>query len=472
MSAAEILAMDATALAAAIRAKEVSSLEATRASLEALETRGPRYLAVAGLDAERALAEAAARDAELATGRSRGPLHGVPMAHKDMFYRAGRPCECGTRLRKGWVPAVTAAALTRLDAAGAVDLGRLNMVEWALGLTGHNAITGTPRNPWNPDHITGGSSSGPVIAVAARLTFAALGSDTGGSIRYPAGSTNLVGLKPTYGRVSRWGAMPLSPSLDHVGPLTRTTADAALLLGALAGHDPNDATTSRRPVPDYAAGLGQGVRGVRIGVPATAWDVPIAADVQARLDAGLALLKQLGVELVEVPTPVFDEMNDLRRVVMMAEAAAIHRPWLASRRDAYNPTTLARLEPGLHIEAAAYLDALRARGPALERFVAETLDGVDCFFMPYAPSPVPGIVESDIGGRPDWTTFINQLGHFMGPANYLGVPAISIPAGFTGNGLPTAMQILARPFDEALLLRISAAVEAATGFSREAPPAG
>jgi aspartyl-tRNA(Asn)/glutamyl-tRNA(Gln) amidotransferase subunit A len=471
MSHSEILGLSVTALAAAIREKRISSREATRACLEALERDGPRLLAVAGLDPERALSEAAACDEELARGHLRGPLHGVPMAHKDMFYRAGRVCECGTRIRKGWVPEVTATALARLDAAGAIDLGRLNMVEWALGLTGHNAITGTPRNPWNPDHITGGSSSGPVASVAARLNFASLGSDTGGSIRYPAGSTNLVGLKPTYGRVSRHGAMPLSPSLDHVGALTRTSADAALLLRVLAGHDPSDATTSRREVPDYVAEIEDGIAGLRVAVPEGPWDVPLAPDVQARLEESLRLLERLGARPVRVRVPAFDAMNDLRRCVMMAEAAALHRPWLGTRREDYNPTTLARLEPGLHVAATAYLDALRARGTLLERFVAEVFADSQVLHMPYAPSPVPRIDESDIGQDPGWATFINRLGHFMGPANYLGLPAIAVPAGFTDNGLPTAVQLLARPFDEAVLLRVARAIERATGFDQLVPPA-
>ena len=471
MSEGEILGLSVTALAAAIRDKRVSAREATAASLAALERDGPGLLAVAALDGERALDAARVLDEEQAHGRLRGPLHGVPMAHKDMFYRAGRVCECGTRIRKGWVPEVTATALARLDAAGAIDLGRLNMVEWALGLTGHNAITGHPRNPWNRAHITGGSSSGAVASIAARLNFASLGSDTGGSIRYPAGNTNLVGLKPTYGRVSRFGAMPLSPSLDHVGALTRTSADAALLLGVLAGHDPGDATTSRRAVPDYVAELEAGVRGLRVAVPEGNWDVALAPDVAARLDWSLRLLERLGARLVRVELPAFEEMNDLRRAVMMAEAAALHRPWLETRRHDYNPTTLARLEPGLHIDAVAYLDALRARGPILERFVAEVFWGADVLHMPYAPSPVPRIDETEDAHDPGWVAFINRLGHFMGPGNYLGLPAIAVPAGFTDNGLPTAMQLLARPFDEAVLLRVAAAVERETGFDRLAPPA-
>jgi aspartyl-tRNA(Asn)/glutamyl-tRNA(Gln) amidotransferase subunit A len=469
VSAAEILGLSVVELARAIAAGRVSSREATLASLEALERHGPTYLAVAGLDAERALAEAEACDAERARGHSRGALHGVPMAHKDMFYRKGRVCECGTRIRKGWVADVTATALARLDAAGAVDTGRLNMVEWALGLTGHNAITGTPRNPWGLDHITGGSSSGPVASVAARLNYAALGSDTGGSIRFPAGCTHLVGLKPTYGRVSRAGAMPLSPSLDHVGPLTRTVEDAALLLRAIAGPDADDPTTSARAVPDYLAGLGDGIRGLRVAVP-RAHAVAIEGEVQALLDGSLEVLRRLGAAIVAIDLPSFAHMNPWRLQIMMGEAASIHRHWLETRRDDYNPTTLARMLPGLSLSAVDYLEALRRRGPTLDAFVGAVLRDADVLHLPVLPVPVPRIDESDIAAHADWAAYIGRLGWFMGPINYLGLPAIALPIGHTGNGLPSAMQLVGRPFDEPTLLRAAFAYERGTGFPRHAPP--
>ncbi len=469
MSAADVLQLSLTEAAAAIAGRRLSSVEATRASLEALESRGPAYLAVAGLDGERALAAAAACDAELAKGVSRGPLHGVPMAHKDMFYRQGRVCAHGTAVRRDWVSPSTATALARLDAAGAVDLGRLNMVEWALGLTGHNAITGTPRNPWNTAYITGGSSSGPVASVSARLTYGSLGSDTGGSIRFPAACTNLVGIKPTYGRVSRANAMPLSPSLDHVGPLTRTVADNALLLRALAGYDPLDPTTSRRPVPDYQAQLEGGMNGLRIAVPRRP-DIQLDAEIETLLDRALATLTGLGASAVPVDMPGFAPLNVWRRQLMQAEAASIHRPYLATHRSAYNPTTLARLEPGFAVAAVDYLDALRRRGPTLDHFVATVFADADMLLLPVMPTPVPRIDETEIDAHPDWVEMINRLGWFMGPINYLGLPALALPMGNTANGLPNGFQLVARPFDEATLFRAGAAFERETGFSRHAPP--
>ncbi|RMD65400.1 MAG: amidase, partial [Alphaproteobacteria bacterium] len=232
-----------------IVARQFSSLELTEACLARIARIGPALNCIAAIDPDAARHAARAADDELAAGRIRGPLHGVPLAHKDMFYRAGRRSACGSRILADFIPEVTAHVLTRLDAAGALDIAQLNMVEFALGTTGHNEITGTPRNPWNPAHIPGGSSSGSAVAVAARLVFAALGSDTGGSIRLPAACCGLIGLKPTYGRVSRFGVMPLSFTLDHIGPLARTVADAAWILQVIAGPDPADPTSSPQPVP-------------------------------------------------------------------------------------------------------------------------------------------------------------------------------------------------------------------------------
>jgi aspartyl-tRNA(Asn)/glutamyl-tRNA(Gln) amidotransferase subunit A len=464
----DIRNLSLTEAARAIRERAISSVEATRACLEALEQKGPAYLAIAGLDAERALDVAETCDAELQRRHLRGPLHGVPMAHKDMFYRVGRVCACGTRIRKGWVANTTATALARLDRAGAVDMGRLNMVEWALGLTGHNAITGTPRNPYNLDHITGGSSSGPVAAVSARLSYGSLGSDTGGSIRFPAGCTSLVGLKPTYGRVSRYGAMPLSFSLDHIGPLTRTVEDAALMLQAIAGRDADDPTTSLREVPNYLDSLGEGIRGLRVAVPRR-HEVEIDPEVQQLLDDSVATIRALGADIVPIDLPSMEHINHWRRLVMMAEAAAIHRNSLATRRDDFNPTTLARMEPGLSITAIDYLEGLRRRGPALEAFTDAVFAKADLLHLPVMAVPVPRIDESDIGSRPDWVEFINRLGWFMGPVNYLGLPAISLPMGFTANGLPNAMQLVGRSFDEPTILRAGFAYERETGFPRHAP---
>lgn len=356
-------------LARRFRAGEGTAVEATAAALEALGARGPALNALARLLPERAMAAAEAADRARAKGLEVGPLGGVPLAHKDMFHRAGELCEYGSTIFRGHRPADTATVLARLDAAGAVDVGRLNMVEFALGVTGHNAHTGHPRNPWDPARITGGSTSGGAAAVAAGLVPATLGSDTGGSIRVPAALCGLVGIKPTYGRVSRAGAMPLSFSLDHVGPLARSAEDCALVLRAIAGRDPADPTTSARPVPDYVAGLARGVAGVRVGqvVLDDGREGGVEPEIARICAEAVGAIKELGAAVAPVTLPDFAPLNTLRRILMLAEAAGIHRGLVAARGSEYNPQTTGRMAPGFALDASAYVQALMCRGPLLER---------------------------------------------------------------------------------------------------------
>lgn len=452
----------------AVERKDASSVELVQASLDAFEAHGATLNAVAALDGEQALKQAQASDNARARGDIAGPLHGVPMAHKDMFYRAGRVCASGTRLRADFVPDQTATVLKRLDQAGALDIGRLNMVEFALGLTGHNAITGHPRNPWNTDHLTGGSSSGPVASVAARLTYASLGSDTGGSIRVPAACTHLVGIKPTYGRVSRAAALPLSQSLDHIGPLTRTAEDAALLLEIIAGHDPGDPATSLRPVPRYRDALGGDLRGVRIGIARAPYEIAVSDDVAALLTQSERHLLALGAELIDIALPPLDDHNAMRRVIMLCESAARHRDFVETALDAYNETTMARMHAGFLVSAADYLRAMTWRTEAVRAFVEGVFADIDILHMPAMPDAVPRIDETDSGDE-RYVQVVNNLGHFICPFNFLGLPAISVPIGLTENGLPNAMQLVARPFAEARLLHAAHAYDQATGYSRQVP---
>src|SRR6478672_1680760 len=286
-------------IADAIAARRTTSVEATEACLARIEIWQPRVNAFLRLSRDKALAQAKAMDAELAAGKRRGPLHGVPMAHKDMYYRKGELSTGGSAIRKDWVAPVTATVLAKLDAAGVVELGFLNMAEFAAGPTGHNVHHGHCRNPWDQSRVTGGSSSGSGASVAARLVYGALGSDTGGSIRLPAAACGVVGMKATYGRVSRAGAVARSWSLDHVGPLTRTVRDNARMLGIVAGHDPDDSTTSERPVPDYEAALEGGVAGLKIGLALPAAEPEIGAAVQAAADT----LTRLGAKVSSAALP-------------------------------------------------------------------------------------------------------------------------------------------------------------------------
>jgi len=455
--------------AEAIAARRISSCELLDACQARIERLQPLLNCFIGLDAERARRMAEAADAALARGDAVGPLHGVPLAHKDMYYRAGRVSTCGSRIRRDFVPDHTATVLERLDAAGALDLGGLNMAEFAVGPTGHNIHWGHCRNPWNPDHVTGGSSSGSGSAVAGRLVFGALGSDTGGSVRLPASMCGLVGIKPTQARVSRYGIMGLSFSLDNVGPLTRTVRDGARLLRVIAGHDPRDPTSSRLPVPDYEAGLELGVKGVRIGVPTNYYYDDAADEVRALMRASLDRLASLGAEIVELAMPDHDQLSNLAGVVLTAEAATLHGAWLRERPQDINPQMRARIEPGLAVPATHYLRALHVRDQVLARFIDQVFKRCDVLHAPSLKVPVPTITETDVGDGPQMGRTIGSLTHCTRTINYLGLPSVSVPAGFTANGMPSGFQLIGRPFAEAQILRVAAAYEAAADWVTRAP---
>ena len=457
-----------TEVAQAIAQKRISSREATQSCLNRIAQWQTPLNAFMAIEAHEALAAADAADALLAKGTLRGALHGVPLAHKDMYYDAGKVVTCGSRIRRDFVATSTATALQRLKDAGTVRLGSLQMVEFAYGPTGHNTHYGAVHNPWGLDHITGGSSSGSGAAVAARLTFAALGSDTGGSIRMPAHFCGVTGLKTTVGRISRAGAMPLSQSLDTVGPLARTVADCALLLGLMAGADANDPTAVAGPLPDYMAATRESMKGLKIGVPTAFYVDDLDPEVARILDETMAVFKREGAEIVEVELPDQRQLTAACQLVLAVEAAAFHKRWLIERPQDYGPQVLMRLQNGLAIPGVSYLEALRWRGPALAAYLA-AVAGVDAVIAPVAPVAAPTIAESDVGNSPDAEAVIQRLTRFTRPINYLGLPSLSIPSGFTRSGLPVGMQLVGRSFDEAVLLRIGAAFQRATDFHEKLP---
>jgi aspartyl-tRNA(Asn)/glutamyl-tRNA(Gln) amidotransferase subunit A len=462
--------MSLVAVARAIATKEVSSHEVTRSCLHRIAQWQPRLNAFMAIEAEAALAAADAADAALAKGNARGPLHGVPLAHKDMYYDAGKVVTCGSLIRRDFVATTTSTALQRLKDAGTIRLGSLQMVEFAYGPTGHNAHYGAVRNPWNVDHITGGSSSGSGSAVAARLTFAALGSDTGGSIRMPAHFCGVTGLKTTVGRVSRAGAMPLSQSLDTVGPLAQSAEDCALLLRLMAGADPEDPTASALPVPDYMAATKGSMKGLRIGVPTAFYVDDLDGEVARVLDETIATLKKEGADIVKVELPDQRQLTSACQLVLAAEAAAFHKRWMIERPQDYGAQVLMRLQNGLAIPAVSYLEAMRWRGPALAAYLA-AIAGTDAVLVPVGPVPAPTIAESDVGNSPNAEAVIQRLTRFTRPVNYLGLPSLAIPCGFTRSGLPVGMQLIGRSFDEAMLLRIGAAFQRATDYHQRIPKA-
>jgi aspartyl-tRNA(Asn)/glutamyl-tRNA(Gln) amidotransferase subunit A len=460
--------MSLTAVAKAIAEKRVSSREATQSCLARIVRWQPHLNAFMAIEAEQALKAADVADTALAKGDRHGPLHGVPLAHKDMYYEAGKVVTCGSRIRRDFVATTTSTALQRLKDAGTIRLGSLQMSEFAYGPTGHNSHYGAVHNPFALDHITGGSSSGSGAAVAARLTFAALGSDTGGSIRMPAHFCGVTGLKTTVGRISRAGAMPLSQSLDTVGPLARTAEDCAVLLALMAGADPEDPTAVSVPVQDYAAATTQSIKGLSIGVPASFYVDDLDAEVAAALDATIAELKREGVNIVAVELPDQRQLAAASQLVLAVEAAAFHKRWMIERPQDYGAQVLMRLQNGLAIPAVNYLEAVRWRGVALAAHLA-AVKGVDAVIAPVSPVPAPTIAESDVGTAPDAEAVIQRLTRFTRPINYLGLPSLSIPSGFTRRGLPVGMQLVGRSFDEATLLRIGAAFQRATDFHERVP---
>src|SRR6267142_6250178 len=432
--------MSLTAVAKAIADKRVSSREVTQSCLDRIAQWQPKLNAFMAIEAEEALAAADAADAALAKGNAKGVLHGVPLAHKDMYYDKGKVVTCGSKIRKDFVATTTSTALQRLKDAGSIRHGSLQMVEFAYGPTGHNVHYGAVRNPWNVDHITGGSSSGSGSAVAARLTFAALGSDTGGSIRMPAHFCGVTGLKTTGGRVSRAGAMPLSQSLDTVGPLARTVEDCALLLGLMAGADPEDPTAVAGPVPDYMAAARGPIKGLKVGVPTAFYVDDLDPEVARILDETVAVLKREGAKIVQVELPDQRQLTAACQFVLTVEAAAFHKRWMIERPGDYGAQVLMRLQNGLAIPGVSYLEVMRWRGPALAAHLA-AVDGVDAVLAPVAPVAAPTIAESDVGTSPDAEAVIQRLTRFTRPVNYLGLPSLAIPAGFTAKSLPVAMQL-------------------------------
>ena len=456
-----------TEAAAAIRDRKVSSVELTRALLTRIERWQPVLNAFVRIETEEALAAAAAADAARSGGAKLGPLHGVPLAHKDMYYVAGKLAECGSKIRKGWIAPTTSTAIQRLQDAGAVRLGALHMAEFAYGPTGHNEHLGPARNAWDPLRVTGGSSSGSGTAVAARLTYAALGSDTGGSIRLPAHFCGVTGYKPTYGRVSRANAMPLSFSLDTVGPLALSAEDCALIGSVIAGADPLDPTTAGASAWDMTA-TQRTPKEVTIGVPSAFYVDDLESDVAAALDAAIETFRKLGARIVKVDLPDQTAVSAAALIVLAVEATCLHAPWLRERPGDYGAQIRARLQNGLAYSAVEYLEALRWRGPALAAHLAALCD-TDVILAPASRAVAPTIEETDVGGRPGAEAAIQAITRFMRPINYLGVPVVVVPAGQSKTGMPIGLQLIGRPFGDETAVALGRAFQSATDHHRRMP---
>ncbi|MBL6457729.1 amidase [Belnapia sp. T6] len=469
VAALDLAGLSMTEAADAFATGEVTATALVEACLARIAAHDGVVNSVIRLDREAALEAAAGADAARAAGQAPGPLAGVPMMHKDMYYRAGKVSSCGSRIRRDFRPTVTATVLERLDAAGAIDMGTLNMAEFAQNPTGHNAHFGHCHNPWSPEYCTGGSSSGSGAGVAARFFFAALGSDTGGSIRLPATICGVTGLKATQTRVPRFGAMPLSFSCDNVGPLVRTARDAARFLKVTAGHDPRDPTSAREAVPDYEAALTGDIRGLRIAVCETSFLDGAEAPVVAAFEAALAALRARGASVTRIAAPSMRAINAYTALVSRVEGAAIHANWMREAPGDYAIHLSSRLYGGYAFPAHLYVEALSRRGPLLRQFVAEALTGFDLVATPTLRTRVPTLAETDIDADPEnWSRFMAVSANTR-PFNYLGLPTISIPCGFDERGLPVGLQLAGRPFAEATVLRAADAFQRETDWHRRAP---
>jgi aspartyl-tRNA(Asn)/glutamyl-tRNA(Gln) amidotransferase subunit A len=443
--------------AQALRKRNVSSAELTEAALGRIAADNPKLNAFLTVLADSARAQAEAADAELARGMDRGPLHGIPIAVKDVFETRGVRTTCGSVLFKDNVPVRDAAVVERLAAAGVVLVGKTGMHELAYGITSNNPHFGTIRNPRDPDRIPGGSSGGSGAAVAANMVFMAMGSDTGGSIRIPASFCGTVGLKPTTGRVSRYGVMPLDFSLDHMGPLTRSARDAALTLQAIAGFDPRDETSSQVPVGDYLPSPKCSVRDIRIGLPQNFYFDRLDPDVDAAVRAMAAKAESLGARVIPVQVPDIAALNTVGRVILLAEASAVMEKYLA-KREHFGADVLALLDQGRLLAATDYINAQRLRR-RMQRDFAQLWLQVDCLFTPTTPTAAPGIGETTTQFGEHTEDIRLAATRLVRGINVLGLPAISMPCGSDRRGLPLGLQIIGRPFDEVLILRMAAALE-------------
>jgi aspartyl-tRNA(Asn)/glutamyl-tRNA(Gln) amidotransferase subunit A len=455
--------LSASELGRRIARRELSPVEVARAHLGRIARVDPKLNAYLTVTEDRALAEAAAAEREIAAGRSRGPLHGVPLALKDLFDTAGVRTTAGSRILAENVPARDAAVVERLSAAGLVLLGKTNLHEFAFGTTSDNPHYGPVRNPWDLERSPGGSSGGSGAALAAGLCAVALGTDTGGSIRIPAGACGVVGLKPTLGRVSRRGVTPLAWSFDTVGPMARTVEDAAVLVNAVAGPDAQDGWCDVRPAEDYTRDLERGAVGLRIGVPRDWFFEGVEPGIGAVVHEAIAVLEREGSRRVEVPLAGMADAHTAHHAILAAEAAAFHGAWLRERPDDYGGDVRRGLELGQLIPAVDYVNARRVQAIVQATF-RSALASADVLVTPCLPQPPPGVGEP-LSREP--AVAWNRL---LTPVNLAGFPALSLPCGFDGAGMPVGLQIVGRPFEEALVLRVARAYERATEWGTRRPP--
>jgi len=468
MNTKEIFSFSVRQLSKAFIQKEISPVEVVQALLERAIEVNPRLNAFITVTQEEAMRAAKEAEAKFLSGTVSGPLQGVPIAHKDIVYTRGIRTTAASKVYKDFIPSYEATVVTRLKEAGTVLIGKTNLHEIAFGPTSAVSHYGPVRNPWNLEHIPGGSSGGSAAAVAVGLGFGATGTDTGGSIRIPAAACGIVGIKPTYGRVSRYGVMPLAWSLDHIGPITRNVEDAALLLEAMAGYDPHDPSSSQLPVPNYARALTGDLKGVRVGIPKEYFFELAEEEVARAVQEAVRVLENAGARCEEISLPHVKYAPAIRGALIFSEAAAVHEKAMKTRWNDFSADIQAKLSLGTTIRAQEYIQAQRVRR-LLERDFLNAFRRVDVLATPTLPIVAPKITEgpAEVKGI---DRDPNTLIPFTFPYNATGLPAISIPCGFSSSGLPIGLQIGGKPFDEETVLKVAHAYEQRTPWHTQKAP--
>ena len=428
--------------------------------LKALDSRGKALNAVSFLDKEFSNFQAQ----ELKKDKPDLPLYGVPLAHKELFGRVkindgAWPNEGGSESLKGELAKQTASVIHSLDQAGAVDCGRLVSVEFGLGVTGHNEYSGTPKNPWNENYVCGGSSSGSSSIVASGIVPAALGSDTGGSVRLPAAACGLVGIKPTQGLISRNGVFPLSETLDTVGPLARSVEDAAEILQIIAGYDPVDQLSIDIEIPDFKFGMDNGISGLKIGLPEKYFLRGSDAEMSDFTFSSFRISEKLGAKCCDIVIPDIESTNELNMLLISTEAAKLHKETVISKHKFLNEQTLMRILPGMFTKDSDLQKLKQFRIDYISRILSEVFTKVDVIMTPVWPVSLPKIDESDVGANPEANHLVKRVGHNTRPINFLGLPSICLPTGFDKNGLPVSVQLIGKPFSEKTLIRVARTLE-------------
>ena len=469
MDTLEICYMSAGDLSKLVQNKEISPVEIIEAHLTRIDATEPVLNSFITLLADEARGAALQAEKDIQAGRYKGPLHGIPVALKDLYDTGGVRTTSGSRIFDNFIPTEDCTVAAKFQQAGAILVGKLNMHPFAYGPTGENLDYGHMHNPWNPDMVTGGSSGGSGSAAAAGQCTITTGSDTGGSIRIPAALCGIVGLKPTYGLVSRHGLTALSWSLDHPGPMTRTVEDAAITMNVIAGHDPKDVASAKVDSPAYTSALTGDIKGLRIGIVKEYFETPLDPQVRKAVMDAIGLLESMGAEVKEVSYPMFNQSQAISSTVLMSEATAYHRDLLEKDGHQIYEPVRQRLEAGLFISAAEYLRAQQAR-TIFDNQGRSLLDDVDLLAGPTEPVTAPRIMASKVMAGEQEVGVVGALTQYTRPYNINGFPAISVPCGFSDENMPIGLQLAGKPFDELTVLRAAHAYEQATDWHTRRPP--